>query len=141
MKRMKMTRRKNHLVMVVSFLLACFLFSVDASAQYYPNLVDEAEAQTMLTNEIPTLENAVGNLVPNTPEYALAERKYSLYVHTWETLSTGETVEAALTSAYGEYAVDANGYQADEDEFVQLDKEVVNYGDQAFDDLVNFLRK
>ena len=138
---MKMTQRKKHLGTLVCFLLACFLFSVDLSAQYYPQMVEEAQAQTMLSNEIPTLENAVGNLVPNTPEYDLAERKYNLFVHTWETLTTGETVENALTSAYGEFAVDPNGHKADMDEFTVLDKQVVNYGDQAFDDLVNFLRE
>ncbi|MEM9921327.1 MAG: hypothetical protein AAF990_24715 [Bacteroidota bacterium] len=141
MKRMKMTQRKKHLASLVCFLLACFLFSVDLSAQYYPRLVEEAQAQTMLSNEIPTLENAVGNLVPNSPEYVLAERKYNLYVHTWETLTGGESVENALTSAYGEFAAAPNGYKADLDEFTQQDKEVVNYGDQAFDELVNFLRE
>ena len=136
---MKMTEGKRHLLTMVFFLLACFLFSVDVSAQSYPNLVDEAQAQTMLSNEIPTLDNSLGNLIPNTPEYDLAERKRNLYVHTWEILTTGESVADALTAAYSEFAELPNGSRADQDELAENDKQVVNFGDQAFDDLVNFL--
>jgi len=140
MKRMKMTQRKIRLTMVLFFSLACFLFSIDVQAQTYPDLIPGGQAQLVLNTEIPTLENVMTNMTPGTPAYTLAERKYNLHVHTLEVLTTGETVEAALTAAFAEFAVGPNGHQADLDELTSITKVVSDYGDPAFNSLVNLLK-
>ena len=89
MKRMKMTERKMHLGIAVLFFLATFLFSIDVQAQYYPPLVSEVQAESMLTNEIPNQEAVMNNLTPGTTAYQTAERRYHMYMHTWEMLTTG----------------------------------------------------
>ena len=126
--------------MVLSFVVAFFLFGhADLVAQHYPNLVSESQAEAMLGNEIPVLENAMNGLSHNSPAYELAKRTYLLYMHTWEGVVSGITVEDALTSAYNEFAVDASGNEVSEDELPQISKNGADYGDQAFDSLVNFL--
>ena len=141
MKRMKMTQEKIRLKMVLFFSLACLLFSIDVQAQSYPDMISEGQAQLVLDNQIPTLENVMNNMTPGTPSYTLAERKYNLHVHAYEVLTTGESVEAALTAAFAEFAVGPNGHQADLDELTSITKnEVSTYGDPAFDSLVNLLK-
>ena len=141
MKKIKPTQGNSHLQWMLCFLVACFLFSADLNAQSYTDLVSEAQAQTMLNSEIPVLENTMNNLTQGTPAHQLAERTYSLYVHTWEHISTGRNVEEALTSAYGEFAIDVNGNNLNEDELPGLSKTGPDYGDSAFDSLVSFLEE
>ncbi len=132
------TQRKKYLT-VLSFFVACFLFSFNLSAQHYPNMVSEAQAQSMLNAEIPVLEAALDNLSNGSAAYREALRTYNLYVHTWEGLETGLSVENSLTSAFGEFAAAPNGGDFSEDELPILPKDGIDFGDSAFDGLVNFL--
>ena len=140
MERIKMNQGKSRLLMTFGFLLACLLFSFDASAQYYPKLVDEVSATTRLNSEIPVLEDRLENQIPGTPSYALTERQLNMCVHTNEMLISGEGVANSMTAAYQEFAVDQNGHHADADEFMLLTKPQQTYGDSAFDRLVNLLK-
>ncbi|MEM1323467.1 MAG: hypothetical protein AAGG75_24585 [Bacteroidota bacterium] len=139
MERTNMTKRKSHFGMIVLFFLAAFLFSIDAQAQYFPPLVSEAQAQSVLDNEIPVQETILNSLTPGTTTYQTAERKYHMYVHTWETLLNGESLEDALIATFSEFALGPNGHKGDTDEFTLNQKPVSSYGDSAFDDLVDLL--
>ena len=136
-------RKKWQFGLVICFFLASFFFSIEVSAQYYPPLVDNAEAQTMLNDEIPGLIAYADAVAPGTPDHKLAVRKANLFNHTWESLSEGESLETALARAYGEFALDVNGNSGSEDELAGMDvnKSNPDYGDPAFNDLVNFLRQ
>lgn len=124
---------------VFSFLLAFFLFSITVSAQSYPPLVTESQAQSMLNNEIPVLVDALEALPQGSPAYELAERKLSLYQHTWEELNTGRDLAAALTGAFSEFSKDTSGNSMSQDELPGLSKNGPDYGDPLFDNLVEFL--
>jgi len=141
MNKVNLTRGNRHLQWVLCFLVTCFFFSADLNAQTYPDLVPEAQAQVMLNNEIPVLENSMNNLTPGTAAHQLAERTYFLYVHTWETLTIGRNVAESLTAAFGEFAIDVNGNDLGEDELPGVSKTASNYGDPAFDGLVSFLEQ
>ena len=125
-------------LLVLAFLLLG-LTSLNAQT-YYPDLVSPSQAETMLSNEIPLLENALGNYTPGTSSYTLAERKLNMYMHTWEEIVSGRDVEAALTASYGEFAIDASGNGMSEDELPEVSKNGLDYGDSVFDELVGFLQ-
>ena len=135
----KITKQKQHLQWAFCFVVACFLFTTSINAQNYPNLVSEAQATSLLEAEIPVLENTMNNATPGSAAFILAERTYHMYMHTWETISIGRNVEEALTSSFGEFAIDANGNSRNEDELPQLSKTGFDYGDSVFDNLVSFL--
>ena len=134
---------------MMTLVFSCFLYLGKAEAQFsptssnvpiYPTLVSEAEAESLLLAEIPALESSMNQQQPNTNEYKLAEKKYLMYVHTWENLTSGLDVETALTSTYGEYASDTNGVPLNEDELATVvSSKEGGYGDQVFEDLVAFL--
>ncbi len=130
--------------LVVCFFLASFFFSSEASAQYYPPLVSNAAAQEMLESEVPSLIATSDALPIGSSAQIFAERKANLYNHTWELLGYGEALITALNQAYGEFAVDANGNKLNMDELLTIDigsETNPDFGDAAFNNLVNFLRQ
>lgn len=157
---MKINRYTKSHMWLVLFVASCFLFTTDVGAQvvpselepsqqvvkdpipvfdYYPGLVNASTAEAMLLAEIAIQQQQLDQLTPNTAAYELAERKLALYMHAWEGISTGEGVEASLTSAYGEFALTTTGVSADSDELPALPS--TSYGDPAFDSLVTFLEQ
>ncbi len=136
------TQKMERLKWVFCFVVACFLTNINLNAQaLFPDLLPAAQAEVMLSNEIPQLENTLNNLTPGTPAYEFAERQYHMYVHTWEGIFSGRDVEESLTSTYGEFARDNSGNPMSEDEMPGLSKNGLDYGDQAFDNLVEFLEQ
>ena len=142
MEKSKLMRKASHLGFMVMLLFTLLFFSVDAYGQTnYPELVSVPEAQFLLDDEIPVLSDALDNLTQGSSAYQTAERKLHLYVHTFEGLVTGETVEDALTGAYAEFAVQPNGQDADQDELPQSDTPISDFGDPKFNELVAFLSR
>lgn len=142
MKRLKLMSKKMRFVLPLCLFLACFFFGNEVNAQSYPDLVDNATAQTMLVDELPALRNNLDGLQPGSTDYDFAERKFNLYQHTWEVLTGGEATDDALSSAYTEFAVDATGNDANLDELAEVDDfSSKGSGDQAFDELVNLLEE
>lgn len=152
---MKINRHSKSHLWLFLFVVSCFLFTANAGAQsdpstlssketivtpdYFPSLVSETNAEAMLLAEIAVLENLLSQLTPNSPAYLLAERKLLLFTHTWENLTQGDQVEEALTSAYGEFAINSDGNSMNSDELPGMATGGPDYGDPAFDALVTFL--
>lgn len=124
-----------------SELVATSSSSSTSTVQPYPSLVTESNAESMLEGILPGLEASMEQLTPNTPAYEWAERKYLMYMHTWENLTQGMLLEASLTSSYGEFAIDASGNDLGEDELpAYVVSKDPNFGDSIFEGLIDFLK-
>lgn len=130
-------------------VMSCFVFSENAfaqidqmneSTQIYPDLVSETVATSLLLAELPNLESVMNNQSQNSSAYKLAERKFLMFQHTWENLTTGMLLEEALNSTYGEYAVGTNNAPLDLDEIAStVSVKDEEFDDSVFESLVNFL--
>ena len=116
-------------------MIAFFMFSLNLSAQQFPDLVPDETAKVMLSNELPSLIAIMDGLTPGGQAHTLAERTFQMYQHTWEYLENGESLVGGLQDAYREFATNIDS----EGEIPDLSKTGYVYDDLAFDSLVNFL--
>lgn len=133
----RMARSGINFVVLVLF----FLFSFTLNAQHYPVLVGDAVATELIAGELPGLSAAFEALPDGTPAKAEAGRKLNLFTHAWEELVNGKSVSEALNAAYIEYAAGPSGNSLNEDELVahEMEEGVLNYGDIAFNQLVELV--
>jgi len=113
-------------------------FTVSAQ-QAFPDLVPDQSAQSMLEAELPSLISALDNETEGTPAFQLAERTLNMYNHTWEGLTSGRDLTDALRDSFNEYSLSTNGNPMSADEMPDLSKNGADYGDEVFDNLINFL--
>ena len=116
-------------------MFAFCLFSVGLSAQQFPELVTDQNAQSLLADEIPNLIADLDGQTIGTSAYDLAERTLQMYQHTWESLENGRELNEALEDSYVEFTTSLTS----EGTVPELSKNGHQYDDDAFTSLVNFL--
>ena len=136
MKQKLLIIRKKLAVLAVFIFL---LFGYNSASAQLPTLVSDTEARVMLTERIPELRDQFNNMNVGDAGYDFAERRLSMYVHSWEMLESGFELEEAVVASYAEFGEMAVSNATSESSYSETDK-AFDSGDNAYNDLINFLK-